>query len=542
MGVETETERRPGRMRDGLAVAAAYPVALAAGLLVWWVTGAAGAGFSGADESAHFLNSYFVAFYGQTAFGENPLAFATEFYLHYPKISIGHWPPAYYGLVAPFFLVAPPTPAAAFALNLFVSALPALGVAALLAKLDGRRAAPAGVLVWALTPLALEGQAFLMLDQALAACAVAATIAWLAFAERQSWPRIILFAGLAALAILIKGNGWLLVFVPPLHILLTGRWRLLASPLLYAGAAFGGLLVTPWYLATAGIAADGFNYEMGLGYAWKALAFNAGIMFDNVGPIGFAFAGTAVLAEYRDRRATPGRWTVAAACIALILATLALQSLVPVDIADRYMAPALPPLVVLILVGAARMVKAIARPRLKWAAASVACVALLLPGTLHLAARAPKADLRLEQAAAIATRHPGAWLIDGGSGAEGAFIAAMAVRDSRLEHYTVRGSKLLAHSDFMGSDYRLKFADAAAVAGELARLGVGGIVLAEGEGGAAFAHSGQLKAGLERDYRLAAVLRHRGRPGTTSIYRSARPIVADAQAIRALGLPDKAPR
>jgi hypothetical protein len=37
------------------------------------------------------------------------MAYATEFYLHYPKISIGHWPPGYYAALAPLFMVLPPT-------------------------------------------------------------------------------------------------------------------------------------------------------------------------------------------------------------------------------------------------------------------------------------------------------------------------------------------------------------------------------------------------------------------------------------------------
>jgi 4-amino-4-deoxy-L-arabinose transferase-like glycosyltransferase len=513
-------------------------LALLAGLLALSATGAWHAGFSGADEPAHFLNGWFVAAYLEGALGQNPLAFATEYYLHYPKISIGHWPPAFYGLIAPFFWIMPATPKAALALNLFLAALPALGIAWLLLRLTGRGAALAGAALWALTPLAVEGFAFFMLDQPLAAIALAAALAWLAFAERQTWPRILLFAVLAATAILIKGNGWLAVLVPPLHIALTGRWDLLRSIEPWAGAALGLALVGPWYLATAGISADGFNYAPGPAFAAKALGYNLSALAANVGLFGLLLA--AVGAADARRRGGPA-WSIAALCLALIFAALILQSTVPVDLDPRYMAPALPPLLVLAVAGAAALARLVPVPR-AWGAA--AALILILPGAAHLSVREPKADLRMEEAAAIAAAAGGeAWLIDGGSGAEGAFIAAMAVRDPALQRYTVRASKLLAESDFMGNRYTLKFANPAEAAAEMRRLGLTGIVVAERPGVEEFAHRPLLAAILAdpaSGYRLAAELPHRGRAGTTRLYRAEPSRTADIKAIRSLGVPAKA--
>jgi hypothetical protein len=520
---------------------AAYGIALLAGLLSWRVSGAWTSGFSGADEPAHFLNSWFVAAYARDALGQDPLGYATEFYLHYPKISIGHWPPAFYGLAAPVFWLAPATPQTAMALNLFVAALPALGVAVLLLRLEGRAAAVAGAALWALTPLALEGQAFFMLDQALAACAVAAAIAWAAFAERQTWARILLFAGLAALAILIKGNGWLIVLIPPLHLGLTARWALLRSAKLWVGAGAGLAAVGPWYLATAGISADGFNYQPGPAFAAKSLASNLGVLVDNVGLLGLLLASFGAAAAWRRRR-EDARWNVVAVCLALIGATVALQSIVPVDLDPRYMDPALPAVLVLAVLGALELAR-LASLQAAWAA--VPLLLLVLPGAAHLARREPKANLRMEEAASLATAAgPGqAWLIDGGSGAEGAFVATMAVRDPQLRGYTVRASKLLATSDFMGNSYRLRFSRPEEAAAEMQRLGIAGVVVAERPGVEEFAHRPQLAAALAgpaSGYRLVAELPHRGRAGTTRLYRSLRPTQANVAAIRALGVPDKA--
>ena len=45
------------------------------------------------------------------------------------------------------------------------------------------------------------------------------------------------------------------------------------------------------------------------------------------------------------------RWRVVSGCLSLVFATLTLQSLVPADLVDRYLAPALPAVVVIAFIG-----------------------------------------------------------------------------------------------------------------------------------------------------------------------------------------------
>jgi 4-amino-4-deoxy-L-arabinose transferase-like glycosyltransferase len=309
----------------------------------------------------------------------------------------------------------------------------------------------------------------------------------------------------------------------------------------WVGGAATLAVVLPWYRLTAGIAADGFNYQPGLAYAAEALATNVRALSASLTPAGLALAGCAIWIEFRRRHDDPARWSMIVACFALILATLLLQSLVPADLDPRYAAPALPPLVVLALLGLVHLVDRVAKSRRPMAAVLLLLL-LAAPGIAHIAAREPKADLRLVEAAAFAV--PGqSWLIDGSSGGEGAYIAALAVRDPEMRGYAVRASKLLSESDFMGHRYQLRFRDAPAVEAELDRLGLAGIVLVERDNMAAFPHAAQLRAALADPgsvYRLVARLPHRGRPGTTLVYRARSDRPANVAAIRALGVPDKA--
>ena len=526
----------------------AYLCALGIGILSIWLAKSCQSGFSGADEPSHFLNGYFIADYLSRHLGANPMAAATEFYTHYPKISIGHWPPAYYGLLGLLFMVLPATMPVAFAINALVAALPAIGIAAALAMLSGRRAAIAGVLVYALTPLALEGQVMFMVDQPLAACLVAATAVWIGYAHAPGWGKAIGFALLAALAVLIKGNGWLVVFIPVFQILLTANWRLLLSIRLYVAAAVTAALVVPWYVLTAKIAADGFNYQAGFAYASQALAANLGTLVRELTPAGPLLALFGAAAEFHGRARSRLRWTIVSGIISMVLATLTLQSLVPVDIVDRYMAPAMPAVVVLAVLGAQRVLAWLARsrgPGLAGTAAAVLAVVMTVPGLRHLAERPPKADMGIVQlAGALASgRQPALTVIDGPAGAEGAFIAQMAVHDTGLQGYVVRASKLLADSNFMGSSYTLKFADTRQVLAELHRLGVQHVVIVRPHDLPAYPHSRQMRDALAASgsgFLLKQSLPHQYRGGVTEVYEAEGMPSPDIATVRGFGLPAKA--
>jgi hypothetical protein len=399
------------------------------------------------------------------------------------------------------------------------------------------------------TPLVAEGQIMFMVDQPLAACLLAATATWIAYAERQTWVRAIGFAALAALAVLVKGNGWVAVLIPVFHLALTGRWRLLLSVKLALAAALGALAVVPWYLVTAKISADGFNYQAGLPYAWRAFSANLGFLANNISLPGVALALFGVVAEWRARKEDTARWNVVAGFVALVLATLALQSIVPVDIVDRYMAPALPAVIVLALVGAWRLWTL--RPAARWGAARIAAAAILaicmvLPGALHLAQRLPKSDVGAEAVAALIAPagEPVVTVVDGAAGYEGSVIAAAAVRDPDLHNYMVRSSKILAVSNFMGSSYSLQFAGSAGVLAELARLGVQNVVLVRARDLPAYPHSVQLLAALSQPgsgYHLRARIAHRGRAGSTDIYQADSLLAPNIPLVRSMGMPAKAP-
>lgn len=534
-------EHRWQHAREAAGMATVVLVALATALRM----GALTSGFSGADEPSHYLNIYLIWAYVTEALGQNPLAYAKAFYVHYPKISIGHWPPLYYALMSPMMFLLPHVPAAAFAVNVVIAALPALIAVRLLTPLVGAAWA-VGAGLWIVTvPVMIEGASFFMVDQAIAAVALVAAFVWSRFSERPSLQTALLYGGLCSVAILIKGDGWLLGLVPVFHMALTGRWRLALDWRSWAGAAAALVIVLPWTLVSYKISADGFNYDWGLGYTATALLFFSGELIRNhIGPAATVIILVGAVAALRRRMDDPVR-QLATTCLALALATLVFHALVPVDLATRYMVPAVPPLCMLGAIGAYELTSRLRGRRAQTIAGAAILGIVILPGVLFLAGHRGKVDLRMDEVAAdVVSDHPMVLVIDGSAGAEGALIAEVAIRDLARTTYVVRSSDLLASSDFMAHRYTLRHDSPAGALDALRAVGASAVIVASSEAMQRYPHSEQLTAALnapDSAYRLAKTLPHGNRTGETRLFRLERPLPVALPQVRAINLPDKAP-
>lgn len=507
------------------------------------------AGFSGADESAHFLNAYFVGDYLSQTFGANPAAAARDFYLHYPKLSIGHWPPLHYVIVGSLFTVVQPTFQSAMIINMIFTVLPVLFVVFVTHRLAGYLAALAAGIWYVCLPVVTQNLMFFMADQPLAAWLCATTAAWVYYVEKSTLLRAATVASLAVAAILTKGNGWLVVLFPFVHLALTGRWSVLRNWRIYLAAAFALAALVPWYLLTLSIAADGWLYRPGIAYAASSLAENARSLYANIGAAGLALAMVGTVRAWRVRHDQWRRWNWAAASVALVLATLIFQAAVPASLEARYLTPTLPPLVALAVSGLVTVLHWLkARGQSIAATSTVGTVLgalLLVPAIRFLNTEPQKVNLRLDTVADEVVRATESviWLIDGSAGAEGAFIGEVAFRDSGRALYVARTSQLLAKSGWGGQRYELKVDTPAAVIDQLQKLGVAGVVVVRRNQEQVFAHSRLLEEAL-RDpvsgFRLVGQLEHGSKPGSTLVYRRVEGATSRIDLLREFNYPAKA--
>lgn len=85
------------------------------------------------DEPAHFVSAVMLRDFLLHGGFSHPAAFARSFYLHYPKVAIGQWPPMLYAILGGWMVVFGVSRAAALAMIAV-----AAGVTAMLIYLVGR--------------------------------------------------------------------------------------------------------------------------------------------------------------------------------------------------------------------------------------------------------------------------------------------------------------------------------------------------------------------------------------------------------------------
>ncbi|MES2444246.1 MAG: glycosyltransferase family 39 protein [Pseudomonadota bacterium] len=469
-------------------------------LILAWITGGLSPSLINPDEGGHYVNALFLGDWIRAGFPA-PMAFAQDYYAHFPRLTIGHWPPGWYMLESPLFALFRPSPAGALVLAAFVAGLPAGAIVWAFQRLGRQRLGLVLGFAYVLLPLVVDGGRYILLDQPVALVVALAAIAWARASDRPGWGRFLWFAALAAACPLVKGNGALIALVPAIDIALTGRWKLLRQPALWVAALVTLAIVAPWYWLSFSIAAGGFNYAPGLDYAGFAVTANALAIWGNIGAAGIVLALIGAASAFRAVPRDEAR--IARLSLAVVLATLAFQSTVPAALEPRYVTPLLPWLVVLAGLGLVALAR---EGGLIRAAGGVLAWLALVPAVWTLWTLPPKPDIGAPALARQMVREGGLWLVDGRAGGEGALIAEAAWSDSGARRLWVsRASQWLSASDFMGRDYRLLAANPGEARQVLDKLGVRGVVSVFEGNRYAYPHSAVLHVGAHQGFTTGRV-------------------------------------
>jgi hypothetical protein len=166
------------------------------------------------------------------------------------------------------------------------------------------------------------------------------------------------------------------------------------------------------------------------------------------------------------------------------LATLLLHTVVSPHLDHRHYLLAIAPA----LAGAAWALARLPRA----AAVAVMLTLLTLCGNPALA---PKLDTGMTAAADFLAGQRGVWLVSSDSSGEGAFLTAVALRETRPSSYVLRANKMLADQTWMGQNYRALYSSAEELAAALDRWPVGAVVMDE-SGRATVPHHATLREAL----------------------------------------------
>ena len=295
------------------------------------------------------------------------MAFAKDYYRHFPKVAIGHWPPVFETTQALAFLIFGSSGRVAIALQALIAGGAAALPAAVLAGSLGIAEGILGGAIVLLSPIFLPMLDLVMADMLLALFVTLTALAWSRFYTHRSWRWALLFAASAAAAILTKGTGFGLALLPIFYLALKGDLTFLFDRKLLAAGALVAVLTLPWYALTYKMAADGFVYAWGWSYTKLAVPFFLRGLAASLGvPCLLAF----VIGLYFNRRQRTRLATHPdiATLIATVLAMLAFAMLAPADLDRRYLIPILPGIAIVAVWGMSQGLaaltkrQAIARP------------------------------------------------------------------------------------------------------------------------------------------------------------------------------------
>jgi len=430
------------------------------------------------DESAHFMNALLFRDYVYAGIGRNPLDFAKEYYLHYPKIAPLMWPPLFHVALGVFLLPGWPPDAAALFLLAAIAAWTAWRLYRIVLTLSGPAAAACAAGIFLLAPAVVDLTSSVMLDLVLAALALEATY-WLArFASSGRLREGAVFGLFAALCCLTKGNGVALVLAPALLIVLTGRYGLLRRSGLYAAAAMVIVLAAPLLIVSYRLdAAIGDFGPVTPGVVLERTRFYARYIVEQLGivPVIFALIGIAAAARRTENARSEPPWSQA--LVALTGAAFLFHVISPhMSYAGRHMTLALAPLLALTMAGVTTVGRFAAPPGRRKAVEAV--LLALVAGTFllahpALAVRKPlgyrDAVTALQSSDRLAGR---TMLIVSDEGGEGALVTEVAARRSDPAPTVIRGTKFLASDDWAGHHFKMTFQSTAALMQELEDLHV----------------------------------------------------------------------
>ena len=419
------------------------------------------------DEAAHYVTSLMIQAYLRDGLTTSPRQFAESYYLHYPKVAFGVWPPLVHAALGAWMLVASATPA---------SALIFLGLTlVVLAYVLFRTAAPhvetafaAAAAVWfVLLPTVQRTAGSILLDIPCALLMVCATIAFGRYLDSHRWQDACLFGFLASAALLTKNNAAAIALIPPIAVAMSRKWFLFKRWSFWAPVAIVSAICVPWYLFTWNL----LEYAAGLaGDTLSAPCQNLVLLVREPGVLFVPFALIGI-GKTVGRGATNGVWN----CLfALLLSVWLFHSIAYPTVSPRYLLAAYAASILFCIAGVDGLVaRTIAFKTHARAILAVALTAAFLVSGFPWQKKLRRgfvaaADVML----ADGLQKNATALVCSDSIGEGSFVAAVATTEQHPRTIVLRASKLLAESGWNGANYAPKHDDSHSLSEALLRARV----------------------------------------------------------------------
>ena len=473
-------------------------------LSLQWASGAHSSAFGAEpDESSHYVTGVMVRDYIARGLPGNPVTFAKDFYVHYPRVAFGLWPPLFHlgsgvwmlvfgtGRMSVMFMLAVLTTVWVF--TFYRLARPVCGTSGAVIS--------ASVLVF--LPATQQNTSMVMLDLPLAVMMLLAMGAYARYLDTEKTADAFRFGLCAALALLIKYNALALALLPPLCVVITGRYYLLRSRNFWLPAAVVLVVAGPWYVVMRHLvlyAAEPGGSSPPIGHS---LVANARGIVQVAGPIVFVLAVIGsilvVLSNRKSRQVTNSKeWLLYAVAASMVLAVFLFASIYPIY-EFRYLIPAAPALILLAWPSVLYLHSLVGKRRALMVASLLFIVATHAAATFVVPAKKTSAYVRVaDTILAGGLPDNGGVLVSAHSTGEGMLTAEFVMRDRRPNHYVVRASKLLATQTLMGDKYKLTYHNPEEVMTALDSIPIAAVVMQQCPKGTCGEHENLLTQTVER--------------------------------------------
>jgi hypothetical protein len=435
------------------------------------------------DEPAHYITALLVRDYVAQGMPGKPLAFAKNYYLHYPKVAFGHWPPIFYVLQAAWMLVFGVSRTSVLCLILTTTALLGATLYAVVTRALGSWAAGlATAALFVCLPLVQAYSGVLMADMIVALLSFWTILVWARYMDAPSWRLAIGFALLSIATILTKGNGFALALVPPMAIMLCRRWEVLKRLSLYGSVLLVVAGAAPWHLITLRLVLPTMQYPFSAGFMASSSLFLWGQLLRAPGILVSAFALVGVAAKvvgpYRSGR-VESLWGTA---FAQIIAVWLFHTLVPAGLEKRYLLAALAPWLMFAAAGIQWVSDRLSGrflPARGWAVVLSSVAGIVFFATVFDIPQ--KRGVGLQEVAEELTSNPefrnSVIMCSSQGNGEAILISEVAMREARPGHIILRANRMLADNDWNGDNYKIKMKTPAEVEQFLEAAAVDVVVL-----------------------------------------------------------------
>jgi len=411
------------------------------------------------DEAAHYVTGLMIRDYLREGLGQSPRAFAEQFYLSYPKVAFGIWPPLFHIVLGAWLLVFGPSFEAAVALSASITVALALILCWFTRRDLGLALALAAAVWFASFPDVQTSTWSVMLDLPCALLMVGAAIPLGRYLETTRTQDAVLVGLLASAAFLTKYNGAAMAFVPLLAVAASRKWHVLLRPNFWLIPVIVLVVAGPWYVIQRDMVQYASEPVPERHLVGPAALANLKIIMDQAGLAVVPFIVAGIYGRV-VRRGSDALWP---SLFAVGVAVWLFHSIVYPVTGPRYLVASYAIWAIFAAAGARWFIERVVA--VEWrrgVPAQVTAFAAVLVAGVAWSTPVPAARHFADvsnQVLQLGLEPTSTALVSSDPIGEGAFVAAMAAHDLHPRPTVLRASKTLSEGTWMGLNYAERFHD-----------------------------------------------------------------------------------